>query len=305
MIIIPQEQQPSMTLPAPVRRRNGSNFTWTSRFFSLAWGILVIVPLLGLVIWSLLATKGFEIVFEPTLDAYRNLFSSGRGTSIARTLRISATVTIIEMLLAFPFAFWLAKLCRSLKIRVLTLGLLTVPFFLSMEARTIVWRSVLGRTGLINSILIGIGLVDSPLDWLLFSEFSVHLGLIGPYFPTMVFPIYLAVTMIDDELLDASRDLGAGWFQSLRYLVIPLSTPGIISGILFTFVPMLGETVVPGLLGGGNVALLGSTLEGLLKAFEYSKAAATSVFLLGIMGILLAMLQRAGGIGAIFESLRR
>ena len=141
--------------------------------------------------------------------------------------------------------------------RAFTLALLTVPFFLSITARTIIWRPVLGLEGIVNQVLITIGLIDEPLRWLLFSEFSVHLGLIGPFFPTMVFPIFLAAIMIDDDLLKAGRDIGGTRFDNLRHIVLPLTMPGIVAGIIFTFVPMLGVDVIPEMLGGGYVQLLG------------------------------------------------
>lgn len=269
----------------------------------------MLLPLAGLIAWSFLSSKGVRIVFDPNLDAYLKLFESGRWTVTLRTGRIAATVTLVELLIALPFALWLAKSSRSALLRAMTLALLTVPFFLSIAARTIVWRAVLGKTGLVNSALLGLGLTDQPLDWLLFSEFSVHLGLLGPYFPTMVFPIFLAAVMLDEDLLQASRDLGAGWLQTAWYVTLPLVMPGIIAGIVFTFVPMLGADVVPALLGGGHVQLLGNSVHSLLTALNYPVAAAISTFVLGAMALLLVLLRllmpRLGGIGEVFEGLRQ
>lgn len=276
--------------------------------FWLVWGVLVLVPLLGLLAWSLLTTEGFRVALDPSLDAYLSLFGSGRWAVTARTIRIAATVTAIELVLAFPFAFWLAKGVRSPTVRALTLALLTVPFFLSISARTIVWRAVLGTNGLVNTVLLDVGVIDAPLDWLLFSEVAVHLGLVGPYFPTMALPIFLAILMIDDDLLEASRDLGASWSYTMRHVVLPLSMPGIAAGIIFTFVPMLGEDVVPTLLGGGHVQLIGASVYSLLTVLNYSVAAAISVLVLAMMAAvagLLRLLMPGGGFGALFAALER
>lgn len=273
--------------------------------FGLLWAAAVLVPLAALVVWSLLRVDGIDFVGNPTFEAYDRLFDGGRDTILLRTLRISATVTAIELLIAFPFAFWLAKKVRSRALQVATLGLLTVPFFLSLESRTIVWRSVFGSTGLVNTVLQDLGVVNEPVQWLLFSEFAVHFGLLGPYFPTMVFPIFLAVSMIDDDLLEASRDIGANSWQTLRTIVLPLARPGIVAGILFTFVPMLGETVVPRLMGGGRVDFLQASLEKLLAAFQYPLASALSVVLLGALALALVALRLSGGLGAMFARLER
>ena len=178
-----------------------------------------------------------------------------------------------------------------------------------MAARTIVWRAVLGTKGFVNSALMWLGVIDEPLDWLLFSEFAVHLGLIGPYFPTMVFPIFLAAVMIDDELLAASRDLGGRSIHTVLHVIIPLVMPGIIAGIVFTFVPMLGADVIPALLGGGHAHLLGNSVHSLLTALNYPVASAMATVILVAMVALLFVLRllmlRLGGFGEIFEGLRR
>ena len=218
--------------------------TWTVYGYTLVWVLGIVVPLIGVIIFSFLATRGIRFLCEPTLEAYIEIITTGRYQVVLRSLRIMATVTFIEQLIGFPFALWLAKGGQSKFVKIATFTLLTVPFFLTPAARTIVWRVVLGRNGLINALLTGLEFIEQPLDWLLFSEFSVHFAFIGPYFPTMVWPIFLAMSLIDDELLEASRDLGASSWHTLRHIIIPLSMPGVAAGMVFTFVPMLGDNVV-------------------------------------------------------------
>ena len=295
------------TLPGStrfLRRREGAVFA-----FLVFWALVMLVPLAGLVVSSFLSSKGVWIVFDPNFDAYLKLFDSGRWAVTVRTVRIAATVTLIELLIALPFALWLARPSRSPLLRAMTLALLTVPFFLSIAARTIVWRAVLGTSGLVNSVLLGLGLIDAPLDWLLFSEFAVHLGMLGPYFPTMVFPIFLAAVMLDEELLQASRDLGAGHLRTFWHVTLPLLLPGIFAGVAFTFVPMLGADIVPALLGGGHVHLLGNSVHSLLTALNYPVAAAISTFVLGTLVLIFLIFRllvpRLGDLSEIFEGLRR
>ena len=162
---------------------------WTFVGFAWIWGLGILLPLAGLVVFSFVSTKGVQFVFEPTLRAYYEIFAYSGWAVIQRSLRIAATMTFLELAIAFPFAVWLAKGARSPRVKLVIFSLLVVPFFLSPASRTIVWRVVLGREGPVNSLIMALGIVDEPVDWLLFSEPAVHFGFIGPYFPSMVWPI--------------------------------------------------------------------------------------------------------------------
>ncbi|MBB4304586.1 ABC-type spermidine/putrescine transport system permease subunit I [Rhodobium orientis] len=263
--------------------------------FVLIWSFAALLPVVGLVLWSVLSMQNFRLVWEPSLQAYYDVLASGRWEVTVRTLRIAAIVTLIEIVLAVPFALWIAKGTRSIAVRTTCLGLLTIPFFLSLASRTIVWRGILGLNGPLNAVLMHLGIVDQPLDWLLFSEFSVVLGLIGPYFPPMVFPLFLAFALIDDEVLEASKDLGAPPSFTFLHVILPLAMPGLGAGIVFTFVPMIGDPVVPALLGGGNVIVLSASVQSLLRILNYTVAAALSVLMLAI---LVAIIGAAGALSA-------
>jgi ABC-type spermidine/putrescine transport system permease subunit I len=262
-----------------------------ARAFFAVWVVAIILPLVGLLYWSLFPLENFRMAWTPTLQAYQDLLASGRWDVTLRTLRIAAIVTLIEVLLGLPFALWLAKGTKSTAVKVTALGLLTVPFFLSLSARTIVWRAALGLNGPINAGLMQLGLIDQPLDWILFSEFAVVVGMIGPYFPTMVFPLYLAMALIDDEALEASKDLGATPAFTFWHVILPLSLPGLAAGLVFTFIPMIGDPVVANLLGGGHVIVLAASVQSLLQILDYAGAAALSVFMLALMGILIWVLK--------------
>lgn len=257
--------------------------------FVLIWGIIALLPTAGLLLWSMLSMENFQIVWEPSLQAYRDVLASGRWQVTIRTLEIAAIVTLIEILLAVPFALWLAKGTNSIAVRTVSLALLTIPFFLSLSSRTIVWRGVLGLNGPINATLMHLGIIHEPLDWLLFSQFSVILGLVGPYFPTMVFPLYLAFMLIDDEVLSASKDLGAPPSFTFWNVIVPLGIPGLGTGIVFTFVPMIGDPVVPELLGGGNVVVLSASVQSLLRILNYTVASALSVLMLVILMVMISL----------------
>jgi ABC-type spermidine/putrescine transport system permease subunit I len=278
------------------------------RAITLLWIVCVLVPLLGLLVISVMVTKGITIVPEFSLSEYANILGGYRLTIIARTLRITFMITLIEFVLAFPFALWLAKGLRDGWTKTIILVLLVVPFFLSPAARTFVWRPILGREGLINTILLGTGIVDHPLDWLLFSEFSIDIGLIGPYFPSMVWPLYISLALIDDELISASRDLGASEWDTLRMVILPLAAPGIVAGIIFTAIPMLGDNVALVLLGGRNVTLVAEVIDDMVGSLDWPGAAAMASIIFALVAVIMvlfaAALKRTRGSTDVFGNLR-
>jgi spermidine/putrescine transport system permease protein len=265
------------------------------------WTTLVIVPLIILLVYSFFSTEYFQTIYEPSLETWKGLFASGRWEVTLRTLRIALTVTFIELAIGFPFALWLAKGTRSQMARAVFLALLTIPFFLDLSSRTIVWRAILGQNGLINTVLMYIGATEAPVDWLLYSEFSVHFGMIPALFPPMVLPIYMSITLIDDTLIEASNDLGATPAQTLWKVIMPLALPGIMAGFVFTLGPALAAWVEPGMLGGGFVNLLSSSIESAYTALRYPVVAALSAFVIGLLLLILAamvlVLRRFRGTG--------
>ena len=282
---------------------------WSLSGFTFLWFVGIVVPLIGILVFSFLQTKGLKIDWNLSIKAYEKLFFYGGGPLIGRTVRIAATMTVIELLLAFPFALWLAKGARNQTLKLLTFTALTVPFFLSPVARVVVWRSVMSISCLVNTGLMDLGIVDEPVDWLIFSEFAVHLGYLGQYFPAMVWPIFLSVALIDDEYLEASKDLGASRLRTLIHVILPLSLPGIVAGVIFTFVPMLGDTVVPQQMGGGNVLMISHNVYNMIGASNFVMAAALAAIILAIMlafqVLLWAALRPVGGLNNVFASLKR
>ena len=175
--------------------------------------------------------------------------------------------------------------------------------------RVIVWRAVMSIHGLVNTALLDIGIVDEPVKWLIFSDFAVHLGLLGQYFPAMVWPIFLSISLIDNEYLEASKDLGGNRWRTLYHIILPLSLPGIVAGIVFCFVPMLGDTVVPQQMGGGNVLMISHNVYNMIGARNFTMAAALATIVLAIMLAfqlsLWAALRPMGGLANVFASLKR
>lgn len=282
---------------------------WAVVSFAVVWSVSVLLPMAGVVIFSLIRASAGGLDLSLTLDAYREIFLTGRWEVTVRTIRIAATVTAILLLISFPFALWLAKGLRSSTVKIVIWTLLTAPFFLSDTARVVVWRPVLGLMGPINSGLMELGIIERPLTWLLFSEPAVHFGLLGPFLPNMVWPIFLSMTLIDDELIEASKDIGASPFQTLRHVILPLSMPGVLAGIIFSFVPMLGDDVVAKVIGGQQVLMLGGAMLDLITALNCSVAAAMSAVILVLISalqlLLVVLLRRLGGGASLVAGVRK
>jgi spermidine/putrescine transport system permease protein len=278
------------------------------RLFFLFWSLIVMVPLLVLFAYSFFETKNFATIYKPTMTTWYSLFDSGRLEVTVRTLRIALTVTLIAFVIAFPFSLWLAKGTRNKTTKAIVLALLTIPFFLDLSSRIIIWRSVLSNTGLINYVFLNLGLTKEPIDWLLYNEWSVHFGMLVTYFPTMVLPIYMAITIIDDSLIAASGDLGASPAQTLFKIIVPLSLPGILTGFILTLGPAIAAWIEPSMLGGGFVNLLSNSVESAYTALKYPVVAALSSFVMLLLGILVVALglltRRLGGFGSVFAVLR-
>lgn len=276
--------------------------------FMIVWISLVILPMVMLFAFSFFETKTFVTIYKPTLNTWYSLFESGRFEVTLRSLRIALTVTLIELLVGFPFALWLAKGRTSKTTKAIMLALLTIPFFLDMSSRTIIWRAILGQNGLVNSLLLGLGVTDAPLEWMLYTEWAVHFGMIITYFPTMVLPIYLAINMIDDTFIEASNDLGASAWKTLLFIILPLSLPGVMAGIVFTLGPALAAWVEPSMLGGGFVNLLSNSVESAYTALKYPVVAALSTLIIVLLALLLVVLlfiaRRFGDLASTLRPLR-
>lgn len=294
-----------VTRPLLERMTSGG---WVIPAFLAGWFVLVIAPLLVLFAYSFFDTKNYMTVYQPSLNTWLSLLESGRLGVTLRTLRIALTVTLVDLVIAFPFALWLAKGSASKSTRAIVIALLTIPFFLDISSRTIIWRAILGENGAINALLMQLGAIGTPMSWMLYTEWSVHFGLIVSSFPTMVLPIYLAVSIIDDALIQASGDLGASPAQTLFRVIVPLAMPGVTAGILLTLGMVLAAWIEPSMLGGGFVNLLSNSVESAFTALRYPVVAALSTFVIVLLAVLLGLLllvaRRFGDVLSTFRVLK-
>ena len=170
--------------------------------------------------------------------------------------------------------------------------LCTIPFWTSNVIRMIAWIPLLGRNGLVNSGLVKAGLINNPVEWLLFSEFSVVLALVHLFTFFMVVPIFNSMVRIDKALIEAAYDAGASGFQTLVNVIIPLSKPGIVIGSIFVITIVMGDFITIGVMGGQQIAAAGKIIETRLNALQFPAAAANAVILLAITFLIITMMSR-------------
>jgi ABC-type spermidine/putrescine transport system permease subunit I len=249
-------------------------------------GIFMIVPLGVTMMVSFWERAGLRFKPAFTLKSYETIIEGARLDVLIRSVAAAVEATALSLLIAYPIAYVLARKASPAVARVVLL-LFTVPFLINYVVRNVAWTSLLGRTGTINSFLIQAGIVDQPLDWLLYSNFSVFLGLISTYMPFMIFPLFLSLAAIDRQYLEASSDLGASAVATFLRITLPLSLPGIFAAVVFGFVGCLGESAVPIIMGGVGYELLGNTITSSMDVLNYPLAAALSTVVIVMMLLLM------------------
>jgi spermidine/putrescine transport system permease protein len=185
--------------------------------------------------------------------------------------------------------------------RTLFLLLMFLPFWSSYVVRSFMWLPVLGRAGLVNQILLGLGIVNQPIEWLLFNEGAVYVGLVYVYTLFMVLPIFLSLDRIDGSLIEAARDLGGKPYQVFFRVIWPLSLPGVWSGCVMVFLISVGAYVTPQLLGGTSGTMIGNVIATqFLNTNNWPLGAAISIALIVMVAILFAIVGKRLGLKQLF-----
>lgn len=175
-----------------------------------------------------------------------------------RSVKLSLMTTVVTLFFGFPTAYFIAT--RSDHTRDVWLFLITIPFWTNLLIRTFAIQEVIRNEGIVNSLLVGSGLIESPIQ-MMFTDFAIMIGMVYVYLPLMVLPLYASMEKIDFRLVEAGYDLYATRFQVLRRIIVPLVKPGIIAGSILVFIPSLGAYVTPRVLGGGKNMMLGNLIE--------------------------------------------
>ncbi|MBA7542898.1 hypothetical protein ES705_35223 [subsurface metagenome] len=264
--------------------------------------ILGVFPLVLIIIWSFWEPTTYWIKPDLTIAAYEKFITLERYVTFLKTLRVSFTVTLLALIIGYPIAYFIRKIVNE-RYRNVLLFAFIIPFFLSYIVRVFSLRLILGRYGVINNILVWMGLISEPLEGLLFSEVAVHIGLLSSYLPFMIFPIVLSIERVGESTIEASQDLGATFIHTLIRVIIPLTKPGIFAGCIFVFVSSLGSTVEWDLLGGVGEFATPQMLDSLMTALKFPSAFAISALTLAITMGALVLGFKFAKIGELFETL--
>ena len=248
-----------------------------------------VAPMALLVLFSVSRTVGFgEVEYTFSLENFSEALNSLYVSIFLRTLRFAVVGTVLVIVIGYPLAYWLARYAPRSK-RNLLLALIIVPFWTSFLIRTYSFLILFDPSFALSRALDGIGLTDGPLQ-VLFTDVSVQIGIVYNYLPLFVLPAYAALERVDWTLLDAASDLGSSAWAALRQITLPLSAPGLLTGALLVFIPMMGEYVIPQILGGGKVDLAGNLIRrAFLEAQNYPFGAAIAMVLMGALSAFLVL----------------
>jgi spermidine/putrescine transport system permease protein len=253
--------------------------------------LLFAAPILVFLIYSFWQLQGFEIVPEWTIKNYVQVVNNPVYIKlIARSISIGLITACVTVVLSYPVAYAMAF--RMKEGRELILLLMILSLFSSYLVRVYAWKTILGNNGVINSILLSIGLVQEPVSWLIYSRFAVIVTLVSVFFPITILPIYSVLMNIHPNLLEAARDLGAGAALAFLKITLPLSMPGVMAGFVFTLVLTAGDYITPALLGGSNGQMIGNSIVSQFGvASNWPLGAAITFF---VMGVFLALFGVGG-----------
>lgn len=275
-----------------LRNRNLVGWLQAAPLATVLLGFLL-APIAMIVIVSFWGATEYSIYPAFQFDNYQFLFSSPvTYTVFFNTLKYAAITWAFTLVIGFTVAYFLAFEIRSLKWQIALFLLCTIPFWTSNIIRMISWIPFLGRNGIANSTLISWGVIDEPLEWLLFSDFSVILAFVHLYTLFMVVPIFNSMMRIDRSLIEAARDCGANGFQTLWNVIVPLCKPGIMIGTIFVTTLVMGDFITVRFMSGSQRANVGRLISNDISLLQYPSAAATAVVLLCSVLIVIAVLLR-------------
>ena len=260
---------------------------------ALVLGFFLILPIIVIVIVSFWQATEFSIIPAFSLENYKFLFGSSVTLDVfLNTFKYAAITWALTLTIGFTVAYFLAFHVRTLTWQVTLSLLCTVPFWTSNIIRMISWIPFLGRNGLANSSLLSMGIIDQPLEWLLFSDFAVILAFVHLNTIFMIVPILNTMLRIDKSLIEAARDGGATDWQILTNVIIPLTKPGIMIGTIFVLALVMGDFVTVRFMSGSQSANVGRLISNDVGLLQYPSASATAVVLLATVLLMVAILLR-------------
>ena len=277
----------------PARRMRRRASTWLLAPGLIWMTLFLVVPMLMMVYVSFWTQTTFSISPKLTVKSWQFFFSSATYLdALWTTVRLWLITLLATLVIGYPVALYIGLFVQNKTAQTILLVACVVPFWTSFLIRVIAWRPMLGSEGAVNIILLKLGLITQPITALLFTELSVVIGMTQIYVVFMVGPIAFMLSRIEPSLIEAARDLGAGWGRIFRTIILPLSMPGVVVGAIFVSVMVLGEFATPAALSGRKVNLLGNIIVSQVGSLKWAFAAVVGVVLTMLMAVVVAGLLR-------------
>ena len=273
---------------------------WQALPLTTVFALFFLIPLALVLMVSFWDYNQYEMLPDFTFKNYIDVFDgclSGDDMCVTfktylSTLKFSVLVWFLTLVIGFTVSYFLAFHVRSSGVQVVLFVLCTIPFWTSNVIRMIAWVPLLGRNGLVNDVLVRLGAVDQPVEWLLFSSFSVTLAFVHLFSTFMIVPIFNYMMRIDRSLLEAAADSGASAWQTLWNVIVPLCRTGIIIGSIFVITIVMGDFVTIGVMGGQQIASVGKIIQVQTSYLQFPLAAANAVILLAVVLMIIWALTR-------------
>jgi putative spermidine/putrescine transport system permease protein len=253
----------------------------------------LVLPMAMMVYVSFWTQTTFKIESTLTTKSWVAFFASETYLdALWTTIRIWLTVLVATLLVGYPTALFIGLFVRSKTLQTALLVVCVIPFWTSFLIRVLAWRPMLGTEGAVNILLRKMGLISHPIEALLYTDLSVIIGMTQIYCVFMVGPIAFMLSRIEPTILEAARDLGAGFWRIFRTIILPLSMPGVVVGAIFVSVMVLGEFATSAALSGRKVNLLGNIIVTQVGSLKWAFAAVVGVVLTVVMGVAVSVLLR-------------
>jgi len=283
----------ALAAPSPARRKREWGTTLLLAPGMIWMTLFLVVPMLMMVYVSFWTQTTFSISPKLTFKSWMVFFSSATYLdALWTTIRLWLITLVATLVIGFPVALYIGLFVQNKTVQTILLVACVVPFWTSFLIRVVAWRPMLGTEGAVNIILLKLGLITQPITALLFTELSVVIGITQIYVVFMVGPIAFMLSRIEPSLIEAARDLGAGWGRIFRTIILPLSMPGVVVGAIFVSVMVLGEFATPAALSGRKVNLLGNIIVSQVGSLKWAFAAVVGVVLTILMAAAVAGLLR-------------
>jgi ABC-type spermidine/putrescine transport system permease subunit I len=257
------------------------------------YGVFFAFPLGLIVAYSFWKVVDYDVVHDWTFDNYHYFFSvSTYVKTMWATIWVSVVATALTIGIAFPFAYWLVRYVPR-RLQGLLLVLVILPFWTSYLLRVYSWINILGAEGAINRLLRWTGLTSQPVSFFLYDRPAVILVLVYLYFPFAALTLYASLERFDWDLFKAAMDLGAAPRTAVTKILLPQMKPGIVTAVIFVFIPILGEYLAPQLVGGARGVMIGNLIVNFFSGAQYTRGAAAALLIAALIVVLLVIFRRS------------